>query len=380
MLRVLHVAYDDRGNPWVGGGGAVRTHEIYRRLSDDVKVDVVTGSYPGAEDGEEDGVRYRRLGSPSPYAWSRLTYAVEASRLLASRAYDVAVFDYSMYTPLRLPRGRPVGVFVGVLAGPTAPRRFGSAAGAVLGAVERRRLGRVKHLCAVSYWAAEQLRAIARPEAALDVVQVGVPDPLFTLPRRDDGSLLYWGRFDLFQKGLDTLLDAMLLVAKAHPLAHLTVAGRGRDEERLRAEIRVRGLEKRVTLLANPDEQDRLRLFSGAGMVVMPSRFEGFGMVAAEALAAGVPVVASRVDSLPEVLDDGRGGRLVPAEDPDALAAAVGELLLDRDLRERLGHEGRRIAQTYRWDRIAERHLAWIRSVAGDPANEAPSGKTGDPA
>lgn len=343
----------------------MRAHEIYRRLAGEVEVEVATGRYPGAEDGVEDGVRYRRMGAPRPYAWSRLTYAARATRLLARASYDAAVFDYSMYTPLRWPASRPVGVFVGVLAGPSASRRFGALPGAAMAAFERRRLRRARQLCAVSHWAADRLRVFVDGAVPVAVVQAGVPDALFEVERQDDGSLLYWGRFDVFQKGLDTLLDAVQLLVARRPAVRLTLAGRGRDGDRLRREIAGRGLDREVEVLEHPTEADRLRLFARAGVVVMPSRFEGFGMVAAEAMAAGAPVVASAVDSLPEVLEGGRGGRLVAAEDPQELAAAVEGLLANPVERARLGAEARRLAGAYRWNSVAQRHLAWLRQVAG---------------
>jgi glycosyltransferase involved in cell wall biosynthesis len=77
----------------------------------------------------------------------------------------------------------------------------------------------------------------------------------------------------------------------------------------------------------------------------MPSRFEGFGMVAAEAMAAGLPVVAAASGSLPEVVDAPHGGRLVPPGDPAALASAVAGLLKDDAARLRLGEAARRSAR-----------------------------------
>src|SRR5688572_23081455 len=111
MMRVLHCIYDDPQNPWVGGGGTVRVFELYRRLAPRLaRVEVVTGSWPGATDEVIEGVHYRRLGARRPYLWSRLTYARAATRLLARGNYDAAVFDFSTYTPLEIPRDRPVGI------------------------------------------------------------------------------------------------------------------------------------------------------------------------------------------------------------------------------------------------------------------------------
>ncbi|HEU0054532.1 MAG TPA: hypothetical protein VFQ39_15195, partial [Longimicrobium sp.] len=125
-MRVLHCIYDDPRNPWVGGGGAVRLFEIYRRLAGEVDVTLATGRFPGAEDATVEGVRYVRMGAAGPYAWSRMSYAAAATRLLAKGDYDAAVFDFSAYTPIRVPAGRPVGLALGQLAGPTARRRWGA--------------------------------------------------------------------------------------------------------------------------------------------------------------------------------------------------------------------------------------------------------------
>ncbi|MBA2571576.1 MAG: glycosyltransferase family 1 protein, partial [Gemmatimonadetes bacterium] len=81
-LRVLHCIYDDPGNPWVAGGGAVRVRELYRRLQGDVEVTVASGNFPGARNETIQGVRYVRLGTPISYALSRWTYARRASHML----------------------------------------------------------------------------------------------------------------------------------------------------------------------------------------------------------------------------------------------------------------------------------------------------------
>src|SRR5690606_26219891 len=91
--------------------------------------------------------------------------------------------------------------------------------------------------------------------------------------------------------------------------------------------------------------------------------FEGFGMVAAEAMAAGVPVVASAVDSLPEVVDPPAGGVVVPVGDASALAAAVDSLLRDEAARLRLSADARTSAQRFRWDRIADDHLSFLETI-----------------
>lgn len=362
-MRVVHCIYDDPRNPWVGGGGAVRLEEIYRRLGGELDVTLVTGRYPGARDEVRDGIPRRRLGASKPYAWSRLTFGASATRLLAREPYDVGVFDFSAYSPVLLPQARPVGVMLGQMAGPTAQLRWGRAAGAVVGRWERRQLRGARHVAAVSPWLLEEARPYLRPDVRTAVVGAGVADDFFSVVRDEGQHLLFYGRFDIFQKGIDILLDAFTrLEAAQRP--ELRIVGRGRDEARVRAMVRERGLHD-VRVIVDPPWPALSAHLAGALALVMPSRFEGFGMVAAEAMAAGVPLVASSVDALPDVV--GRDAAiLVPPEDAASTARAVESLLLDSSERLRLSDAARRRARRWSWDIVARDHLAWLRRIAAD--------------
>ncbi|HEU4884553.1 MAG TPA: glycosyltransferase family 4 protein [Longimicrobium sp.] len=373
-LRVLHVIYDDPANPWVAGGGAVRVRELYRHLAGRVDATVATGNYPGARDETIDGVRHLRLGARGPYAWSRLTYAAAANRLLRTAAYDAAVFDFSTYTPVFVPTDRPAGITVHHVSGPTARERWGPALGPAIGALETRMIRRAARLSATSLATRELLEHIA-PGIPIDMVYAGVPDELFALPRRPKEYLLYFGRLDVFQKGLDTLLEAFALLVRARPALELRIAGRGKDAVRVAAMARELGVDGSVRMLGAVSEAERQALFAGAAVQLMPSRFEGFGMVAAEAMAAGVPLVAAAAGSLPEVVDAPRGGVTVPAGDAPALAEAVGRLLDDAPAREALSASARASAERFRWDAVAADHLEFLHRIAeGRRASPSPSG------
>lgn len=361
---MLHVIYDDPGNPWVAGGGAVRVLELYRRLTDRVDATVATGSYPGARDEVIGGVRYLRLGAPKPYAWSRASYAAAANRLLRTAEYDAAVFDFSSYTPILMPRGRPCGVTVHHVTGPTARARWGPVLAPALSALEKAMIRRARRLTATSTATYELLRGIVGDAVPIDLVYAGVPGELFDLPRRPGDYLLYFGRLDVIQKGLDTLLQAVALLAEKRPEVEMRIAGRGKDMERVRAMASELGIERNVRLLGPVDEAGRQRLFAGAAVQLMPSRFEGFGMVAAEAMAAGVPLVAAAAGSLPEVVDAPRGGVLVPPGDARALADAVDRLLADPAAREALSASARVSAERFRWEAVADDHFAFLQRLA----------------
>ena len=203
----------------------------------------------------------------------------------------------------------------------------------VLAALERRMLRRTRVLSVMSRYLAGVLREVSAPESDVFVVAAGVDDDLFRVDRAEADYILYYGRFDIFQKGLDTLVVAAREVLGRHPAVRLVLAGRGRDEGRLRALVRDAGLGERAVVETDIDPPRRARLFSGALVLAMPSRFEGFGMVAAEAMAAGVPVVATDLDSLPEVVGD--AGILVPRDDAPATPNHGGPHCSHEDFSER---------------------------------------------
>lgn len=368
-LRVLHCIYDDPRNPWLGGGGAHRVYEIYRRLTEELDVTVAAGAFPGAADGPRDGVEYRFLGMRRPYALSRLTYGRAATSLLREGDYDAAYFDFSVYTPIRVPTTRRVGHVVHMPIGTTADRRWGRLVGGLVAAREERMLSRARRVETTSRWMEAWLRPRVAPGARIDVVRSGVDDSFFDVERSESDHVLYYGRFDLYQKGLDVLFEAAPAILDAAPV-RLVLAGRGKDAgevEALAAE-----LGNRVEVIRDPDRTTVQSLMAGALCQLHPSRFEGLPMVPAEALAAGVPLVATDVGAVAEIVvggldDEGSNdaGRLIPAGDAGALARAASELLANPGLRDRISRQARIAARPFSWDAVAEGHLAHARSLAG---------------
>ena len=140
------------------------------------------------------------------------------------------------------------------------------------------------------------------------------------------------------RKGLDVLIEALRRLAAEGPPPRLWIAGEGPERGALEAQALRAGLGDRVRLLGR--REDAADLLAACDVFVLPSRREGLGVAALEAMAAGRPVVASRVGGLAAAVLDGRTGLLVPPEDPAALAAAIATLLGDGALRSRLGAAG----------------------------------------
>ncbi len=324
---------------------------------------MVTGNYPGARDEESSGIRYLRLGAERPYWWSRLTYARAANSMIRSASYDAALFDFSGYTPLFLPPGRPTGIVLHHLTSPTAHMRWGAFLSRRLSSLEAAMIRRASRISATSESSRDAANLIA-PSTPVDMVSAGVPAGLFSIERRPQSFLLYFGRLDIFHKGIDTLLEAIAIMAKKRPDIELRIAGRGSMGDRIIAMINGLGIAKNVRLLGAVSDAERDELLATAAIQLMPSRFEGFGLAAAEAMAAGVPLIAARVGSLPEVVDSPNGGVLIPPSDPAALAAAAEKLLDDPASRDALSRSARESARRFSWDAVAEAHFDFIQNIA----------------
>jgi L-malate glycosyltransferase len=131
------------------------------------------------------------------------------------------------------------------------------------------------------------------------------------------------------EKGQDILLDAMPEVIRAIPNVMLLVVGDGPDRGKLSIKAKELGIENHIIWLGQMDHEEVVELYTIMDVVVVPSRFEGFGLSAAEAMATGCPVIASAVDGLAEVIQDGVTGSLFPVNDTEKLALAITDLFAD---------------------------------------------------
>lgn len=167
-------------------------------------------------------------------------------------------------------------------------------------------------------------------------------------------------------KGHIVLLRALALLAERGKTSGLTVAiaGRGGEEPALRDFARQAGIEGCVRLLGY--REDVGDILAAADIYAMPSLSEGLPLALLEAMAVGLPVVASRVGGIPEVVTDGDDALLVAPGDPAALAGAIERLIDDEQLRTRVGDAARRTAERdYTLDAMLDRYEAIYDAVSG---------------
>ena len=188
-----------------------------------------------------------------------------------------------------------------------------------------------------------------------------------------DKTILFVGRIEPL-KGIDTLLRAMALIQERYPeaVANTCMAIVGGDPwtedpddemarlQALRHELDIHDL---VTFLGSRDQDILPNYYAAAEMVIMPSHYESFGMVALEAMAMGTPVIASDVGGLAFLVKDGVNGFQVPSRDPEALADRIYTLLTDPNCRDSLGRQAREYAQQFAWPIIVERMMHVYKNV-----------------
>jgi phosphatidylinositol alpha-mannosyltransferase len=181
----------------------------------------------------------------------------------------------------------------------------------------------------------------------------------------DDGALGFLGRMDEQRKGLPVLLAAFEILGRQRPRLRLLLAGPG-DEEDILARVSPE-LRDRVVMLGMVSEADKVRALHSVDVFVAPNTGgESFGIVLAEAMSAGAPILASDIEAFRRVLLDGRAGALFPVGDAGALATAAAELLDDPPRRKQLSAEAKTAVLAYDWSTVARDVLRVYETVAGD--------------
>lgn len=204
------------------------------------------------------------------------------------------------------------------------------------------------------------------------------PDPDVV---KSESNLLCVGRSTDPNKGIRTLIRALGRLPKH---VSLTLVDDDSPDNQVRKWAREVGVLDRLRLTGRVGSAELLQLYRAAATVVVPSRYEGFGLPAVEAMACGTPVVATRAGALTEVMELTRGGVLAERDDPESLAAGIRVLLENTEMRRMMAKRGRaRVVETLSWPRIAAATADVYaevveRSRRGRPTTTMTSAKVGN--
>jgi len=227
--------------------------------------------------------------------------------------------------------------------------------------IERRAYRHSTLVAALSRHSGEDLRvAFGIPWEQIRIIPDGVDLSRFTpgpKPATEEPVVLCVGAHEP-RKGFEYLLRAVRLLTDGGVRCRVVCVGEGPETATLKVLARNLGIDPRTDFVGyvSPDSEELPRLYQDAAVFVHPSLEEGFGMVLVEAMASGIPVVASHAGAIPEVVGD--AGLLVPPRDPRALADAIERVLSDASLRESLARRGRARAEAlFSWESVAKKTI-----------------------
>jgi glycosyltransferase involved in cell wall biosynthesis len=226
---------------------------------------------------------------------------------------------------------------------------------------KRYALRQAKAVTASSHFLAGECEKYLGPRDRVRVVPFGVDTDYFApRPARSPREEVVIGFVKHLEPyyGVEDLVVAFEEVVTRYPDARLIIAGDGSLRSSLRQKVHSKGLGELVEFLGQIPQHAVRDVLAQCDVFAMPSLREALGVAAIEALAMGVPVVATQVGGIPEIVKDGITGLLVPAMSPDALAEALLYLVEDEALRRQMGREGRQdVLERYRWAGCVDKML-----------------------
>jgi glycosyltransferase involved in cell wall biosynthesis len=330
--------------------GRFLANQVERLRASGVRVDVVgprsaVGARTGFRDaGLASGGGVVRNAMRRPWLVPVMLVSMVLTLRRVARSADIVHANWLLTAPIAALAGKPLlltlhgsgtaGSFSDLALAQHRPRWF------------RWLVRRAAVVAAVSAPLADAARAAGAHHVERIPHGVDVADQPRTEP--DELTMLFAGRLS-HEKGLDVLVEAIAAAPAGSTLASAKLIVVGDGPERTRLEPL--GIEP----LGFVPQEQLVQLYDRASLLVMPSRSEGFGVVALDAMARGVPVVASDVGGLGKLVEHERTGLLVPANEPGALRMALERLLCDAQLRAEFGRNAYDVARTgYGWGQVTQ--------------------------
>ena len=354
---IIFSNYDDQNNPHYGGGGAIAIHAIAKRLAKVYSLTVITGTYPGATNTLVDGVKYLRIGTSALGSqMGQLIYQLILPYYARTMRYDLW-FD-SLTPPVSLGliplfAKSPVVGLVHMLPGLDMQRKYYLP----FHVLERLTLKSYQTLVATTEAIKSQLTHLNHV-AKIIVIKNGI-ELVSPKLKKSSHHILYLGRLEINQKGLDLLLSAYRLL-QTHLKLPLILAGSGTKFEELKLHhlIQKNHLSSSVKLVGKVAGSAKSSLLLNAAVIVVPSRFETFSLVALEAMSFGVPLVTFDLAGLSWIPRDLRF--VASALTPQTLAESIQAALRAKPS---VTSRAQIFAQSYNWEVPAKQYDSLIRGL-----------------
>lgn len=368
-MKILHLIWDDVDNPWIGGGGAVRTHEINKRLAKRHQITVLTGNFPHSRTVKRDNILYKRIGWGNFHLLSLITYSFSVPIYIKKLEFDLVIDDFCAYSPAFAPlyTRKPVIALIQNLFGTNAVRKH-KFLGILAYLFEAFGLYLYHNFIATTPYIECKIRKEIGTNSRITCVTNASDTFLFSLPPIEKDFILFLGRLEVYQKGLDVLIKAFATVAETYPRIKLRVAGstNKKDKKILDSMIEALRLRNQIEFVGIVSGKEKADILSRCLFVCMPSRYESWPLVAMEAAACQKPVIGSNIPGIKDAVKNGDTGVLVPPDNPEKLSEAMLDLIRDTTLRQMLGKNARQWAKNFTWDKLAILQEKFYLEVVSD--------------
>ena len=359
------------------GGVEEMTRGLARELrARGQQVRILTGRWPASLPGQDevDGVSVRRLHfeMPARHPMSLFRFACRFGPALRQTIHEARSFKADLIHVHCLgPNTLYAALAAAILRKPLVLTTHGEFQGDdtnlrrsfFMSRVHRWALRRAAWVTACSQFTLDHIPYPFHTRSSV-VYNAGPPVSADTpLPVGTDPPFVFCAARLTYNKGLDIALNAFALACDQNPGLQFWIAGDGKERCALEKSVDDLKITHSVKFLGNQTSDEVRQLMTRCLFYVCPSRNEGFGLASLEAMAAGKAVLATRVGGVPEIVQDGVTGLLVPGGDAPALAQAMTRLAADAPRRQTLGEAGRERAQQFDWDAIADQYLSIYSTV-----------------
>jgi len=357
-MKILISTYDDIKNPTYGGGGAIAIHELAKRLKAKHDVTIISWNHSKVKNETIHGVEYSRIGlSIINPKIAMFVFHMILPFYALTRKHDFWIEGFYTSAFLPLFTRKPVVGVVHMLAGEDIKRKYKID----LSIIENTALKLYKNIVTTQEVIKRKILEI-NPKCKVTVISNGI-EKVYAERNERKKQILFLGRLEVDQKGLDLLIDAFSKFSLVKPEYKLVIAGSGAPEEleKLKGIVKKFGLEDKVDYAGRVEGEVKESIMKESKALVLTSRFETFSMVALESLAFGLPLVTFDIEGLKWIPDN--AVRKAKAFDTANLSLKMTEVIKNEKLQKDMRLNGLKYAEKFTWDNIAKQYIELIDEI-----------------
>lgn len=348
--KIIVSSYDDTQNPYYGGGGAIAIHEVFKRLTDNFEITIITGKYPKSKNTLVEKIFYIRVGTDifGPKI-GQIIFQLILPFYVITQGFDIWVENFTppfSTSCLQIFTKKPVVALVHMLSGEDMWRKYKIP----FFLLEHWGLKSYKYFIVLSKSSQKNIRKFNK-KAIFFIAPNGIslPSQLKDYSKREKKYMVFIGRIEVNQKGLDLLIKSFSQVKEQLPVK-LKIAGDGQTKElkKLQLLISSYNLQNKIELLGKVGGQRKDNLLKQSLLAIIPSRFETFSLSSLEIMSYGIPLIVFDIEGLRWISKE--CVLKIPTFKTDKLSQAIYKLYQDTKLRQKLSERSLKLARKYSWE------------------------------